>query len=181
MPRTAGGFRNPRASLGIASRMTRLPIPCPACGGANDADAVFCANRACRKALGEFRYVAEELAERSRWHERVAERVVAFVGQGYFIVVHLGWFALWVAVNTGAVTLARPFDAYPFGLLGLAVGVEAILLTGFVLISQNRERAHADARAELDYEVSVRTHRRIEALEELLREVLEERHRHPRG
>ena len=161
MPRAAGEFRNPHASLGIASRMTRPPIPCPACG----------------KALGEFRYGAEELAERSRWHERVAERVVAFVGQGSFIVVHLGWFALWVAANTGAVTLARPFDAYPFGVLGLVVGVEAILLTGFRLIGQNRERAHADARAELDYEVRVRTHRRIEAMEQLLREVSDGQHR----
>ena len=146
-------------------------IVCPACGGTNTADAVFCANPVCGKALGGFRYVKEEIAQRAHWHEGVADRVVAFAGHSYFIVTHVGWFLLWVAINTGIVALARPFDEYPFGLLGLLLSVEAILLSGFLLISQNRERTHEDARAEIDYEIAVRTDRRIAEIERLVRAI----------
>lgn len=45
---------------------------------------------------------------------------------------------------------------------------EAIFIAGFVLISQNRQNAHADKRAELDYEVSVRTYREVVKIEALL-------------
>ena len=146
-------------------------IVCPVCGGANAADAVFCANPVCGKALGGFRYVKEEIAQRARWHERVADRVVAFAGHSYFIVTHVGWFLLWIAVNTGIVALARPFDEYPFGLLGLLLSVEAILLSGFLLISQNRERQQELLQAEIEYEINVRTGRRIEEIERLVRAI----------
>ena len=53
-----------------------------------------------------------------------------------YIVVHVVWFALWVLVNTGLVMVWPRFGAYPFGLLGLLLAVEAIFITGFVLISQ---------------------------------------------
>jgi len=151
--------------------MPTIPLRCPACGGDNAHDAVFCANPACGKALGDFRYVREVVAGRSLWHERASERVVAFVGRSHFFVVHGGWFVLWIVVNTGIVALAPPFDAYPFGLLGLLLGVEAILLTGFLLISQNRERQQEDAQAEIAYEVSVRTYRRIEEIERAVRAI----------
>ena len=148
-------------------------IVCPACGGTNDGDAVFCANPACGKALGKYRYVAEEVRGRSAWHERVADRVVAFVGRSHFILVHVFWFLVWVAVNTGIIALSRPFDAYPFGLLGLLLGVEAILLTGFLLISQNRERQQEALQAEIEYEINVRMSRRIDEIERLVRGIAE--------
>jgi uncharacterized membrane protein len=151
--------------------MTTTTLSCPACGGTNDAAAVFCANPACGKALGDFRYVREVVRERTRWHERAADRVVAFVGQSHFFVVHGGWFVAWIAINTGLVALARPFDLYPFGLLGLLLGIEAILLTGFLLISQNRERQQEDVQAEIAYEVSVRMQRQLAEIERLVRDV----------
>jgi len=144
---------------------------CPACGGINTADAVFCVNPDCRKALGEFRYVREELVQRARWHEGIAERIAKFIGHPYYIVLHLSWFALWIAINTGLVALIRRFDDYPFGLLGILLGIEAILVTGILLISQNRQNAHADLRAELDYEVNVRTYREIHEIKRLLVEL----------
>ena len=142
---------------------------CPACGGSNDASAVFCANPACGKALGEFRYVREELDAERRWHESVAERVTAFVGRPHYVVAHALWFAAWVAVNTAGVAAVRAFDQYPFSLLGILLSIEAIFITGFVLISQNRQAAHADKRAELDYEVNVRTYREIGEIRDTLR------------
>ena len=137
-------------------------VICPKCGGSNSADAVFCANPACHKALGEFRYAGEEIAREARVHERIADRVAGFIGNPYFIVVHAAWFLLWIGVNTGAITLSPMFDVYPFGLLGIILSIEAIFITGFLLISQNRQSSHADKRSELDYEVNVRTFREIQ-------------------
>lgn len=147
-------------------------ITCPGCGGENPASAVFCGNPACHKALGEFRFVREELLKKARWHELVADRVAGFIGKPQFLVVHGVWFAVWVAVNTGLVAMFQAFDAYPFGLLGIVLSIEAIFITGFLLISQNRQNAHADERAELDYEVNVRTYRRLNEIDATLQEVI---------
>jgi len=147
------------------------PLICPACGGANPPSAVFCANPACGKALGEFRYVREEIQAEARWHETLAERVVAWIGRPHFLGAHLLWFALWVAINTGALFMVRRFDAFPFGLLAIILTMETIFITGFVLISQNRQTIHADKRAELDYEVNVQTYRNISEIESLVHEL----------
>ena len=150
------------------------PRVCPACGGENAPDAIFCSNNACHKALGDFKYVLEELQETARWHEALAERVVAFIGTSHFLLVHGLWFLVWVAINTGIFAFVRQFDVYPFGLLGIILAAEAVLIAGFVLISQNRQNAHADKRAELDYEVSVRTHRDIVEVNHQIRSILDE-------
>ncbi len=158
-------------SNGASPAGGRRALTCPACGGENPHDAVFCGNPACHKALGEFRYVREELSRKARWHEIVADRVTTFVGKPHFLVVHGFWFLAWVAVNTGVIALWHEFDEYPFGLLGIILSIEAIFITGFLLISQNRQSAHADERAELDYEVNVRTYRRLGEIDAMLRDV----------
>ncbi|MEO8192729.1 MAG: DUF1003 domain-containing protein [Gemmatimonadales bacterium] len=153
--------------IGAASE-SQERVVCPKCGTSNSADAVFCVNPACRKALGEFRYAEEEIEKESRVHEKIAHRIAAFIGNPYFIVVHAIWFVLWIAVNTGLVTLGPMFDMYPFGLLGILLSIEAIFITGFLLISQNRQSSHAEKRSELDYEVNVRTFREIQNMKQLL-------------
>ena len=147
------------------------PIICPVCGGTNDHDAVFCANPHCGKALGDFRYVREEIAASTRWHETIASRVAAFVSHPFYIIVHVVWFGLWIAVNTGLVMIGRRFDDYPFSLLGILIAIEAIFVTGFLLITQNRQNEHADKRAELDYEVNVRTYRELGEIKRMLRAI----------
>ena len=67
--------------------------------------------------------------------------------------------------------MVRAFDSYPFGLLGIILAVEAIFITGFLLISQNRQSVHADKRAELDYEVNVRTYREIRQIKGMLQKL----------
>ncbi|HEX6623211.1 MAG TPA: DUF1003 domain-containing protein [Pyrinomonadaceae bacterium] len=169
----AGDTPTRDADAASASAGAAESIRCPACGGANAPEAVFCANAECGKALGPFAYVREELEQRTRWHERLADRVTAFIGRPQFILAHTLWFAAWLAVNTGIVAFVARFDDYPYSLLGLIISVEAIFITGFLLISQNRQNAHADKRAELDYEVNVRTYREISELKALLRELHE--------
>ena len=98
----------------------------------------------------------------------MAERVTGFSGHPYFLVLHTVWFALWVAINTGLFMIARRFNVYPFSLFGIVLSIEAIFITGFVLISQNRQSTHADKRAELDYEVNGRTFRDIQQFKAVL-------------
>lgn len=147
------------------------PILCPRCGGANTPDAVFCANPDCRKALGDFPFAEEEIARATQPHERLADQVAAFIGNPYFIVVHAVWFVLWILANTGLVAFSPMFDSYPFGLLGIILSIEAVFITGFLLISQNRQGANAEKRSQLDYEVNVRTFREIRKLERTLSDI----------
>ncbi len=148
------------------------PLVCPACGGANDPEAVFCANPACHKALGGFAYVREELKKEAGWHEALAEKVVAGIGKPQFLAVHLLWFLAWTMINTGFLVMAPRFDAPPFALLGIILTMETIFITGFVLISQNQQAKYDAKRAELDYEINVRTFRKIADLEATLNLVL---------
>ena len=149
------------------------PLICPVCGGVNPPDAVFCGNPACQKALGDFRYVLEELRAETRWYETIAQRVAQFIGRPHFIVFHLFWFGLWVALNVGLISAIAIFDQYPFNLLGILLAVEAVFITGFLLIADNREDAHANKLAELDYEVNVRTYRRLQEIDAELQLILE--------
>ena len=138
---------------------------CPACKGWVSADAVFCENPHCGKALGGFRYVVEEIAARTSRIQRLADRVNHWSGQPVFVTVHAMLFVAWIVIKSGLIMAFGTFDRYPYGLLGIILSIEAILLTGLLLISNNRQSEHARRRAELDYEVTVRTYRKICALE----------------
>ncbi len=155
---------------------TLIPAPdasvvCPACGGHNSADAVFCANTQCHKALGGFDYVIEELQAEARWHEKLADRFTSFVAKPQFVGVHVIWFTVWILLNSGLIVWVRRFDSPPYALLAFIISLESIMITIFVLISQSRQNRHADKRAELDYDVSVRTYREIAKLDGLLTEL----------
>src|SRR5690349_7149225 len=63
--------------------------------------------------------------------DRIADGVTWFAGSMMFVYLHAAWFIAWVAV--------RPFgDGFPFGLLTMLVSLEAIFLSTFIMISQNR-------------------------------------------
>jgi uncharacterized membrane protein len=93
----------------------------------------------------------------TRRQDRIADSLTAFSGSVSFVYVHIGWFVLWLLINLGVFGAALEFDPFPFGLLTLIVSLEAIFLSTFVLISQNRQTARADVRSELDYETNVRS------------------------
>jgi uncharacterized membrane protein len=79
-------------------------------------------------------------------------------------LLHVFWFTIWIVLN---VTLVR-FDPFPFGLLTLIVAREAIFLSTFVLLSQNRESARQDLRSEIDFETNVLSEVWLEAVAENL-------------
>ena len=152
-----------------------LPIVCPACGGNNAHDAVFCANKKCHKALGEFKYSVEELKRSRAWHESLSERATGFIGKPHFFIFHGVWFTLWATINTGLVAMSviHPFDRFPFSLLGIILSAEAIIITGCIMVSQNLQSQEASVQAELDYEVNVRTYREIAAVSATLEAIIE--------
>ena len=98
-------------------------ITCPACGGANDHDAIFCGNPQCHKALGDFDYVLEELKAESRWHETLAQHVTNIISRPGFVAGHIVWFVLWIAINTGVIMAVHAFDRAPFGILAFIVSI----------------------------------------------------------
>jgi uncharacterized membrane protein len=87
--------------------------------------------------------------------DRVADAITRFAGSMSFVYLHVGWFAVWIVLNAGLVGSALVFDDFPFGLLTMIVSLEAIFLSTFVMISQNREAARADVRASLDFETNL--------------------------
>jgi uncharacterized membrane protein len=101
--------------------------------------------------------VMVERRVRRRRQDRIADAATAFSGSLGFVYLHTGWFLVWLLLNLGAFGSAAVFDPFPFGLLTLIVSLEAIFLSTFVLISQNRQTARADIRSELDYETNVRS------------------------
>ncbi|HWN42934.1 MAG TPA: DUF1003 domain-containing protein [Thermoanaerobaculia bacterium] len=87
--------------------------------------------------------------------ERLAGAVTRAAGTAVFAVAHLMWFASWILINSGRVTLIKPFDPYPFSLLTMIVSLEAIFLSIWILISQNQMTRQADRRAHLDLQINL--------------------------
>ncbi len=96
--------------------------------------------------------------------DRITDAVAAFSGSMRFVVIHLVGFAVWVLINTGALRLGRPFDPYPYVLLSLVVSCEAVLLSTFVLMKQNREARRSDARDHLNLQIDLLSEREITKL-----------------
>jgi uncharacterized membrane protein len=104
----------------------------------------------------------ERRARRERTRvERITDLVTGAASSTGFIFFHLVWFSGWIAVN---VFSPRRFDPFPFNLLTLVVSLEAIVLTGFVLMSQNRMTQLADNRARLDLQVNLLAEQELTAI-----------------
>lgn len=94
---------------------------------------------------------------------RIADAVTRFTGSLAFVYLHLALVGLWVAVNVGALPGVPRFDP-TFVILATVASVEAIFLSTFVLISQNRMQADADRRAGLDLHISLLTEHELTRL-----------------
>ena len=92
--------------------------------------------------------------------DRMAHAFGEMVGSAPFAIVHIAGFAGWLLLNSGIWPHAV-FDPYPFALLGTLVSCEAVLLTTFVLVKQNREGDRAEKRAHLDLQVNLLTEREV--------------------
>lgn len=93
-----------------------------------------------------------ENARKTR-EDKVADAVTRFAGSMVFVYIHLCLFGFWLLWNVGVLGL-KPFDP-SFVILAMFASVEAIFLSTFVLVSQNRASIQADKRADLDLQVSL--------------------------
>ncbi|HEY4182740.1 MAG TPA: DUF1003 domain-containing protein [Kofleriaceae bacterium] len=84
---------------------------------------------------------------------RVADWVADFSGSITFLVVHIGLFTAWIGLN---LTLPKPFDEYPFGLLTMCVSLEAIILSTLLLFSSNRGAARDRVRNDIEYDINLK-------------------------
>jgi CRP/FNR family transcriptional regulator, cyclic AMP receptor protein len=111
------------------------------------------------------RNVNEEMEVHSTPLQRIADWIAWFSGSMPFLMINGGWFILWIVINTLAIGIAA-FDPYPFGLLTMIVSLEAIFLSCFVLISQNRQAEKDRVRGDIEYEVNIKAELEIAHLHE---------------
>jgi uncharacterized membrane protein len=99
--------------------------------------------------------------------ERVAQAITDFTGSMKFVYLHLAVFGFWVLANLGLIPGIAPWDP-SFVVLAMVASVEAIFLSTFVLISQNRISATADKRADLDLQISLLAEHEVTKIAELV-------------
>jgi uncharacterized membrane protein len=104
------------------------------------------------------------------WQERVAAAISRFAGSMAFVYVHLVVYGLWVAINLPWSPDALRFDP-TFVVLAMAASVEAIFLSTFILITQNRMMAESDKRADLSLQVSLLAEHEVTRLIALVKQI----------
>lgn len=103
--------------------------------------------------------------------ERIADRVTRFCGTMTFAALHVLWFGGWIAVNS--LPGLPHWDEYPFSFLTLTVSLEAIFLTIFILISQNRQSEASDQRNKLDLQINLLSEQENSKMMAMLEAIME--------
>jgi uncharacterized membrane protein len=112
------------------------------------------------------RNVNEEIEDKRTMVQKTADWIAEFAGSIPFLLIHVGIFAFWIIVNWMHIPGIPQFDPYPFGFLTLAVSLEAIFLSVFVLLSQNRQAAKDRVHADIEYDVNLKAELEIGHLHE---------------
>ncbi|HVU02653.1 MAG TPA: DUF1003 domain-containing protein [Polyangiaceae bacterium] len=111
---------------------------------------------------------------------KVADWISEFSGSLEFLFIHLGIFFVWIVLNSGPLEHVSigGFDPFPFGLLTMVVSLEAIILSVFVLLSQNRQVARDRVRNDIEYQVNLKAeleiahlHEKVDRLHEMIARV----------
>jgi uncharacterized membrane protein len=103
----------------------------------------------------------QQYSERRTAFDRVADAIGDFTGSFSFVVIHVLIFTSWFLINTGHFFGIHPFDPYPFILLSMSVSVEAVMLSTFVLIKQNRMARKDEHRDHLNLQIDLLAEKEI--------------------
>jgi uncharacterized membrane protein len=115
---------------------------------------------------------AEQAADRRRTRsEAIYETVGSSIGTLSFVAFQLIGTILWVVINAGLMAPVRPFDPFPFPILNQIIALEAVLMTAFVLMKQNRMSKLADRRAHLSLQINLLTERETTKIIGMLLEI----------
>ena len=129
-------------------------------------------NSSLRRNIEALRRRREEEDARASLQERMAAAITRFTGSMRFVYVHAALYGTWILLNSGTISDALRWDP-SFVMLAMVASVEAIFLSTFILISQNRMAAAADRRAELDLQVSLLAEHEITRLVQLVSAIAE--------
>ncbi len=113
------------------------------------------------------RNVNEETEDKRTVVQKTADWIAEFSGSIAFLALHIVLFAGWILINTEAPEKLH-FDPYPFNFLTMCVSLEAIFLSVFVLLSQNRQAAKDRVRADIEYDVNLRAELEVAELHKKL-------------
>lgn len=111
------------------------------------------------------RNVNEEIKEIPvKFGDRLADILTKGASNVKFTYISFIWFAVWIVANLSLIPGLKAFDPYPFGFLTMVVSLEAIFLSLFVLISQDRQAKRDKIRNDIEYEVNLRAEVEVRAL-----------------
>jgi uncharacterized membrane protein len=105
--------------------------------------------------------------------DNIADWIAWFSGSMSFLLLNLLWFGIWILINVAPVGIPH-FDPFPFGLLTMIVSLEAIFLSCFVLISQNRQSEKDHVRSDIEYDVNIKAELEVSHLHEKVDRLYEE-------
>jgi uncharacterized membrane protein len=126
-------------------------------------------NSSLRRNIDALRRRRQEGQAHSTVEERIAGVITRFSGMR-FVYVHLALYGFWILANLGWVPGLAPWDP-TFVVLAMIASVEAIFLSAFILITQNRMASTAHRRWELDVQISLLAEAEITKLVELVSEI----------
>jgi uncharacterized membrane protein len=107
---------------------------------------------------------AHAAARAQSFQNRIADRVTQFAGSMAFVYLHMLWFAVWIGFRV---------EKYPFGLLTMIVSLEAIFLSTFVMISQNRADAKRQVLADHEWDIVQTEEKQNEDLLDISKQILD--------
>jgi uncharacterized membrane protein len=113
----------------------------------------------------------EQALNRRTPTERVSDAIVKFIGSTLFVLLQVLLIVAWSAVNLNLLPGVKPFDPFPFGILALLVSSESVLLTIFVLVSQNRMARQAERRAHIDLQVGMLAEQELTTVLQMLQKL----------
>lgn len=122
-----------------------------------------------RKNIDDILRIERERKAMQPLASRMASAVAAFCSRGTILLIHVLFFAAWIAFNTSPLA----FDPYPFTFLTLVVSLEAIFLSFFIMIGQSASRQESERRHHLDLQINLLNEREMTAMLRLLGKVAE--------
>jgi uncharacterized membrane protein len=137
-------------------------------------------NTALRRNIEAMRERRRQEEAAASLEEKVAARITAFTGSMRFVYVHLAIYGFWIIANLGWIPGVDRWDP-TFVVLAMVASVEAIFLSTFILIVQNRMSAIADRRAELDMQVGLLSEQEITKLVQMVADISEKLEIEPAG
>lgn len=136
-------------------------------------DLLAAMGRRLRESANKLRHTAsrdinEETEDKRSTVGKVADWIAEFSGSLTFLFIHCGLFFVWIILNVAPLgnTSIGGFDPFPFGLLTMCVSLEAIILSVFVLLSQNRQVARDRVRNDIEYDVNLKAEMQIAHMHE---------------